>query len=52
MAEQYGVNRDVIRRAKEELTGQDWLIVLGAGHSSPIPSQARAVSGYSTGRPR
>jgi DNA-binding GntR family transcriptional regulator len=28
MAEQYGVSRDVIRRAKEELVGQGWLIVL------------------------
>jgi len=28
MAEQYGVSRDVIRRAKEELAGQGWLIVL------------------------
>jgi DNA-binding GntR family transcriptional regulator len=28
MAEQYGVSRDVIRRAKEELAGQRWLIVL------------------------
>jgi DNA-binding GntR family transcriptional regulator len=28
MAEQYGVSRDVIRRAKEELASQGWLIVL------------------------
>jgi DNA-binding GntR family transcriptional regulator len=28
MAEQYGVSRDVIRRAKEELAGEGWLIVL------------------------
>ena len=28
MAEQYGVSRDVIRRAKEELAGKGWLIVL------------------------
>jgi GntR family transcriptional regulator len=28
MAEQYGVSRDVIRRAKEELAGRGWLIVL------------------------
>ena len=28
MAEQYGVSRDVIRRAKEDLAGQGWLIVL------------------------
>jgi GntR family transcriptional regulator len=28
MAEQYGVSRDVIRRAKEELAAEGWLIVL------------------------
>ena len=28
MAGQYGVSRDVIRRAKEELAGEGWLIVL------------------------
>jgi len=28
MGEQYGVSRDVIRRAKEELAGEGWLIVL------------------------
>lgn len=28
LADQYGVSRDVIRRAKEELAGQGWLIVL------------------------
>jgi DNA-binding GntR family transcriptional regulator len=28
MAEQYGVSRDVIRRTKEELAGEGWLIVL------------------------
>jgi DNA-binding GntR family transcriptional regulator len=28
MAEQYGVSRDVIRRAKEELAGEGWLVVL------------------------
>ena len=28
LPEQYGVSRDVIRRAKEELAGQGWLIVL------------------------
>ena len=28
LAEQYGVSRDVIRRAKEELAGEGWLIVL------------------------
>ena len=40
MAEQFGVSRDVIRRAKEELAGEGWLIVLhGRGtfvaHPSP-----------------
>lgn len=28
MAQQYGVSRDVIRRAKEVLAGEGWLIVL------------------------
>ena len=28
LAEQYGVSRDVIRRAKEALAGEGWLIVL------------------------
>ena len=28
MAEQYGVSRDVIRRAKEQLASEGWLIVL------------------------
>jgi GntR family transcriptional regulator len=28
LAEQYGVSRDVIRRAKEELADEGWLIVL------------------------
>ena len=28
MADQYGVSRDVIRRAKEELAARGWLIVL------------------------
>jgi GntR family transcriptional regulator len=28
LADQYGVSRDVIRRAKEELVGGGWLIVL------------------------
>jgi GntR family transcriptional regulator len=28
MAEQYGVSRDVIRRAKEQLAEEGWLIVL------------------------
>jgi DNA-binding GntR family transcriptional regulator len=41
MAEQYGVSRDVIRRAKEELAGQGWLIVLqgrGTFIAHPTPS--------------
>jgi DNA-binding GntR family transcriptional regulator len=28
MADQYGVSRDVIRRAKEELAADGWLVVL------------------------
>jgi GntR family transcriptional regulator len=28
LAEQYGVSRDVIRRAKEAMVGEGWLIVL------------------------
>jgi len=28
LADQYGVSRDVIRRAKEEMVGEGWLIVL------------------------
>lgn len=28
MAEQYGVSRDVVRRAKEQLSDEGWLIVL------------------------
>jgi GntR family transcriptional regulator len=28
LADQYGVSRDVIRRAKEVLVGEGWLIVL------------------------
>jgi DNA-binding GntR family transcriptional regulator len=44
MAEQYGVSRDVIRRAKEDLAEQGWLIVLhGRGtfvaHPSPDDSK-------------
>ena len=43
MAEQYGVSRDVIRRAKEELSREGWLIVLqGRGtfvtHPEPCDS--------------
>ena len=43
MAEQYGVSRDVIRRAKEELAGQGWLIVLhgrGTFVSHPQPGDS------------
>jgi GntR family transcriptional regulator len=40
MAEQYGVSRDVIRRAKEELAGEGWLIVLhGRGTFVAHPDQ-------------
>jgi DNA-binding GntR family transcriptional regulator len=40
MTEQYGVSRDVIRRAKEELAGQGWLIVLqGRGTFVAHPDQ-------------
>jgi GntR family transcriptional regulator len=44
MAEQYGVSRDVIRRAKEQLAEEGWLIVLhGRGtfvaHPSPGDSE-------------
>jgi GntR family transcriptional regulator len=39
MAEQYGVSRDVIRRAKEALTAEGWLIVLhGRGTFVAHPS--------------
>ena len=39
LAEQYGVSRDVIRRAKEELAGEGWLIVLhGRGTFVAHPS--------------
>ena len=42
MAEQYGVSRDVIRRAKEELAGQGWLIVLqGRGTFARPPCPRR-----------
>jgi DNA-binding GntR family transcriptional regulator len=43
MAEQYGVSRDVIRRAKEELAGQGWLIVLhgrGTFVANPRPGDS------------
>ncbi len=40
MAEQYGVSRDVIRRAKEELAGEGWLILLhGRGTFVAHPAQ-------------
>ena len=40
MADQYGVSRDVIRRAKEELAGDGWLIVLqGRGTFVAHPDQ-------------
>ena len=40
LAEQYGVSRDVIRRAKEELAGEGWLIVLhGRGTFVAHPNQ-------------
>ena len=41
MADQYGVSRDVIRRAKEELAAEGWLIVLqgrGTFVAHPAPS--------------
>jgi DNA-binding GntR family transcriptional regulator len=44
MAEQYGVSRDVIRRAKEELAGQGWLIVLhgrGTFAAHPRPDDSK-----------
>jgi GntR family transcriptional regulator len=41
MAEQYGVSRDVIRRAKEQLADEGWLIVLhGRGTFVAHPSSA------------
>jgi DNA-binding GntR family transcriptional regulator len=43
MAEQYGVSRDVIRRAKEELASQGWLIVLqGRGTFVAHPEQSES----------
>ena len=44
LADQYGVSRDVIRRAKEELAGQGWLIVLqgrGTFVAHPAPGDSR-----------
>ena len=44
MAEQYGVSRDVIRRAKEELAGEGWLIILhgrGTFVSRPAPGDSK-----------
>ena len=41
MADQYGVSRDVIRRAKEQLAAEGWLIVLhgrGTFVAHPAPS--------------
>jgi DNA-binding GntR family transcriptional regulator len=50
MAEQYGVSRDVIRRAKEVLAGEGWLIVLqGRGTFVARPSQATATRGRGAG---
>ena len=43
LAEQYGVSRDVIRRAKEELAGEGWLIVLhgrGTFVAHPVPGDS------------
>jgi DNA-binding GntR family transcriptional regulator len=40
MADQYGVSRDVIRRAKEDLAEEGWLIVLhgrGTFVARPLP---------------
>jgi DNA-binding GntR family transcriptional regulator len=43
MADQYGVSRDVIRRAKEELAAEGWLIVLhGRGTFVAHPAQGDA----------
>jgi DNA-binding GntR family transcriptional regulator len=42
LAEQYGVSRDVIRRAKEEMVGEGWLIVLqGRGTFVARPTQEK-----------
>jgi DNA-binding GntR family transcriptional regulator len=41
MADQYGVSRDVIRRAKEELANEGWLIVLhGRGTFVAHPAES------------
>lgn len=41
MADQYGVSRDVIRRAKEELASEGWLIVLhGRGTFVAHPAES------------
>jgi len=43
MAEQYGVSRDSIRRAKEELAEQGWVIVLhgrGTFVAQPKPAES------------
>lgn len=41
MADQYGVSRDVIRRAKEELVSEGWLIVLhGRGTFVAHPAES------------
>ena len=42
MADQYGVSRDVIRRAKEALADEGWLIVLqgrGTFVARPVPGE-------------
>src|SRR5258708_35609436 len=50
MAEQYGVSRDVIRRAKGELAGQGWLIVLqGRGTFAAHPAPGDRRSGRDSG---
>jgi DNA-binding GntR family transcriptional regulator len=43
MAEQYGVSRDVIRRAKEQLADEGWLIVLH-GRGTFVAHPAPGVS--------
>ncbi len=43
MADQYGVSRDVIRRAKEALADEGWLIVLqgrGTFVARPVPGDS------------